>query len=425
MSSLGLSLRKTVVIGTMLLFAGNLLISGKADDDFRMRHLQVGFLLAGISQPMYQNTADSLTKSWFPEDERELVLTLHRESSKIGAAVSFVMAALEVETARVGILTTLSGLLFFIIALQFEDTPPMPLSGIGTVRVIKGRHDVRRLYQPAMTVDGQLGLSGQPSSGARKTLTKRTPMPRRLAETSDDGVDSLYGGPSEVAVVDHEEGCPLVDTPLDTPNSIPSYGSLEASLVGTQYSNGQSADTNILRPRRTMNAPPTFPVLHRDDKYKQCQPCLPLSAADERSEIVLTQTPHHLDVNIKADQMLAAIRSCLARENYVQCLVLNSCSAAVFEVVLTFLDPLLDSQDDLSTGLVGYAFVMLGMTSSAVFVRFSEKKYHAILTITSTLGVLALLACIANRRIPIRLMECLLLVTTLIGPMASLASKLG
>jgi len=426
LSSLGLSLRKTVVIGAMLLFAGNLLISGMgSDDDSEIRHLQVGFLLAGISQPMYQNTADSLVKSWFPDDERELVLAFQRESSKLGAAVSFGIAALDVETAaRVGILTTLSGVLFFIVALQFEDTPPTPLSGIGTVRVIKGRHDVRRLSPLAMTVDGHLGLSGQPSSGAGRTLTKRTPLPRRLVETNDDGNDSAYGRPSEVTV-DHEEGCPLVDTPVDTPTSIPSYGSVDATLVGTQYSNGQSADTHILRPRPTTNAPPTFPVLHRGDKHRQCQPCLPLSAADERSEIILTQTPHHLDVNIKADQMLAAIRSCLARDNYIQCLALCSCSAAVFDVVLAFVDSLLDSQGDLSTGLVGYAFLMLGMASSAVFVRFSEKKYRAILTVTSTLGVFALLACIANYRLPIRLTEYLMLVASLFGPMAPLASKLG
>jgi len=415
LSSLGLSLRKTLVIGAMLLFAGNLLISGMgSDDEFEIRHLQVGFLLAGISQPMHQNAADLVVKSWFPEDERELVLLIQRESSKIGVAVSFGLAALEGETARFGLLTTLSGLLFLLVALQFEDTPPSPLSGIGTVRVIKGRQDVSRLSQL-----GHLGLSGQPSAGAGKALaSKRTPLPRRLVERNDDAKDSAHGGPSEVTV-DHEEGCPLFDTPVDTPNSVPSYGSVDASLVGTQYSNGQSADTHLLRPRPTANAPPTFPVLHRDDKYY-----IPSSAADERSEIILTQTPHHLDVNIKADQMLAAIRSCLARDNCVQCLVLYSCSAAVFNVVVTFLDSLIDSQSDISTGLVGYAFVMLGMISSAVFVRLAAEK-DRVLTVLSTLGVLALLACIASCSLPIRLTEYLMIVASLFGPMTSLASKLG
>ena len=93
-------------------------------------------------------------------------------------------------------------------------------------------------------------------------------------------------------------------------------------------------------------------------------------------------------------------------------------------MVVTFLDSLIDSQSDISTGLVGYAFVMLGMISSAVFVRLAEEK-DRVLTVLSTLGVLALLACIASCSPPIRLTEYLMIVASLFGPMTSLASKLG
>lgn len=81
-----LGLRRTVLLGAMLLMAGSIVKSGglivggggsrslgdleeeEADETWR---LYVGFFLVGLSQPLYQCTPALLSASWFPENESE------------------------------------------------------------------------------------------------------------------------------------------------------------------------------------------------------------------------------------------------------------------------------------------------------------------------------------------------------------------
>merc|ERR1711935_1307428 len=66
---------------------------------------------------------------------------------------------------------------------------------------------------------------------------------------------------------------------------------------------------------------------------------LPAAAfIDEGAEPVITMTPHHLDIDIRDDQVLLSIRACLSRPGFVHALVAFTVSGIVINTLSTYMD---------------------------------------------------------------------------------------
>jgi len=95
-----LGFRRLIVFGAFLGAAGSLLKSGlpfryvlTEGDEWRV---YLGFLLVGLSQPMYQCTPALLSASWFPEKERTLATGIALNANQLGIGCAFVYGAIVV-----------------------------------------------------------------------------------------------------------------------------------------------------------------------------------------------------------------------------------------------------------------------------------------------------------------------------------------
>ena len=144
-----LGLRKTIVFGAGLLMLGSVIKSGgipgvigttlnKGDGEWR---IYAGFILVGLSQPLYQCTPTLLSCSWFPEKERTLATGIALNSNQLGIGFAFVCGTLMVATSDdivkyFGLLSIISVFAFLGCLLHFDDAPPSPPSE--TARAVRG-----------------------------------------------------------------------------------------------------------------------------------------------------------------------------------------------------------------------------------------------------------------------------------------------
>jgi len=156
-----LGLRRTVVFGSFLLMCGSVVKSGGipgiigtelTKDDAEWR-IYAGFLLVGLSQPLYQCTPTLLSCSWFPEKERTFATGVALNSNQLGIGFAFVFGTMLVLSSEdipkyFGLLSTMSTLAFVGCFLQFKDAPPTPPSE--TARVIRGTLEMKIPYMDTM-----------------------------------------------------------------------------------------------------------------------------------------------------------------------------------------------------------------------------------------------------------------------------------
>eukprot|EP00557_Chaetoceros_sp_GSL56_P011164 CAMPEP_0176481464 /NCGR_PEP_ID=MMETSP0200_2-20121128/2838_1 /TAXON_ID=947934 /ORGANISM="Chaetoceros sp., Strain GSL56" /LENGTH=1442 /DNA_ID=CAMNT_0017877679 /DNA_START=223 /DNA_END=4551 /DNA_ORIENTATION=- len=156
-----LGLRRTVVFGSFLLMCGNVIKSGgipgligtELSRDDAMWRIYAGFLLVGLSQPLYQCTPTLLSCVWFPEKERTLATGIALNSNQIGVGFAFVFGTILVLSTEdipgyFGLLSSISTLTFIGCFMQFKDAPPTPPSE--TARVIRGTLEVKIPYMDTM-----------------------------------------------------------------------------------------------------------------------------------------------------------------------------------------------------------------------------------------------------------------------------------
>ena len=134
-----LGLRRTIVAGSTLLMIGNLLKSG----NIQTIRIYIGFLLVGLSQPLYQCTPAILSSVWFPDKERTLATSVALNSNQLGIGCAFFFGPYFVhDNANVDLkgYFTLLGVISFalcmLVLIFFENAPPSPPSD--TARVLKG-----------------------------------------------------------------------------------------------------------------------------------------------------------------------------------------------------------------------------------------------------------------------------------------------
>lgn len=155
-----LGLRKTVVFGSFLLMCGSVIKSGgipgiigtELNKDDAQWRIPAGFLLVGLSQPLYQCTPTLLSCSWFPEKERTFATGVALNSNQLGIGFAFVFGMQVLSSDDIpsyfGLLSTISTLAFIGCFLQFKDAPPTPPSE--TARVMRGSLEVKIPYIDTM-----------------------------------------------------------------------------------------------------------------------------------------------------------------------------------------------------------------------------------------------------------------------------------
>ncbi|KAL3944877.1 MAG: hypothetical protein SGBAC_001020 [Bacillariaceae sp.] len=152
---------------------------------------------------------------------------------------------------------------------------------------------------------------------------------------------------------------------------------------------------------------------------------------DEGAEPVITMTPHHLDIDIRDDQVLLSIRACLSRPGFTHALVAFTVSGIVINTLSTYMDYLvrLNGAPRYYTGVVGGSFQFLIMVSSLIIGKQTDKTraYYSVTIGMLVLGAFGLAECGVsldenNGR---DLRWALIIVAALVGPLQPVSTELG
>lgn len=144
---------------------------------------------------------------------------------------------------------------------------------------------------------------------------------------------------------------------------------------------------------------------------------------------VITITPHHVDINIRDDQIWLSIRACLARPGFIHSLVSFTVSGIVINTLSTFMDYLvrLNGAGREYTGIVGGLFQFVIMISSLVIGKICDntRAYYSIAIGMLVLGAFGLAECgvslDADKGSNLR--WSLIVVAVLVGPLVSCSSN--
>ncbi|KAL7541980.1 hypothetical protein ACHAXR_012171 [Thalassiosira sp. AJA248-18] len=324
-------IRRTVLLGSLLLMAGNVVKSGSTSLMDEQTILYVGFFISGLSQPLYQCCTPAIVvNSWFPESERKYAKSMVLNSKQIGIGCAFVLSTLLVKTGDdvlpyFHLLSIFSIVLFVGVAMQFEDAPPTPPSA-SMARVIRGTverpifisrnpyNDVPRVPKIGRMNSPKIGRRARSSDNHRKPWqggganngTSKTPLlpsPASFSSIENDGTMVEYSsiaqapsvaldGPTELAMehigtdaTDYDRltpaPLPMIPGPVaggsidHTPVTLQTYGStdasLGASLSGQHFSNIPSERSDDVG---SMHSP--FPNLKGDFLPRGGMPFLPV-----------------------------------------------------------------------------------------------------------------------------------------------------
>ena len=152
---------------------------------------------------------------------------------------------------------------------------------------------------------------------------------------------------------------------------------------------------------------------------------------DDGAEPILTITPHHLDIDIKDDQVIRSLKACFARQGFIHALVAFTASGIVINTLSTYMDYLvrLNGASRAYTGVVGGAFQFIIMISSLVIGAFTDKSraYYSVTIGMLVLGAFALAECgvslDSDKGNDLR--WCLVIVAALVGPLQPVSTELG
>jgi hypothetical protein len=155
------------------------------------------------------------------------------------------------------------------------------------------------------------------------------------------------------------------------------------------------------------------------------------SELDEGAEPILTITPHHLDIDIRDDQVIRSLKACFARQGFIHALVAFTASGIVINTLSTYMDYLvrLNGAPRYYTGVVGGTFQFMIMISSLIIGRFTDKSraYYSVTIGMLVLGAFGLAECgvslDSDRGNDLR--WCLVVVAVLVGPLQPVSTELG
>jgi len=165
--------------------------------------------------------------------------------------------------------------------------------------------------------------------------------------------------------------------------------------------------------------------------YHHAGPQADTSDIDEGAEPTVTVTPHHLDINIRDDQIILSARACLSRPGFLHALVAFTVSGIVINTLSTFMDYLvrLNGAGRQYTGIVGGTFQFVIMISSLIIGKQTDRTraYYSMILAMLVLGAFALAECgvdlDADRGSNLR--WTLIVVAALVGPLQPVSTELG
>ncbi|KAL7473006.1 hypothetical protein ACHAXS_013381 [Conticribra weissflogii] len=409
-----LGLRRTILLGAFCNMLGSLIKSGGLPPlSFlsvpSLSHglcgtyaLYSGFFFVGFAQPLFQCTPSLLSASWFPEEERTLATSIALNANQLGVGCAFIVGALWVQNPSqvrnyFSLLSVLSVAAYVGCVCQLEDAPPTPPSG--SSRIMRGTMEwsVRDLIRGAPVEEGAGGkdnsmVSAAWNRSAQSLLKHHFPSVRTAAHAAFSGGSS----------------------PDSVRSSLPPPWS--PSLLAAPYSADESTYV-------------------------------------EGAEPTVTQTPHHLEIDIRDDQILLAAKACFARKGFSHALVVFTVSGIVINTLSTYLDYLVrvsysddeggriydERGDDDQPGksnpasvyvaLIGGFFQIIIMLSSVVVGSITDKtrSYFLVTLLLLVFGAVALAECGVSldeaRGGDVR--WSLLLVSGLLGPLLPVAAELG
>lgn len=152
---------------------------------------------------------------------------------------------------------------------------------------------------------------------------------------------------------------------------------------------------------------------------------------DEGAEPIVTITPHHLDIDIRDDQVIRSTRACLSRPGFIHALVSFTVSGIVINTLSTYMDYLvsLNGAPRYYTGVVGGTFQFVIMISSLIIGKQTDKTraYYSVTVGMLVLGAFGLAECgvslDSNRGGDLR--WSLIVVAALVGPLQPVSTELG
>jgi hypothetical protein len=152
---------------------------------------------------------------------------------------------------------------------------------------------------------------------------------------------------------------------------------------------------------------------------------------EDGAEPIVTITPHHLDIDIRDDQVIRSLHACMIRPGFSHALAAFTVSGIVINTLSTFMDYLvrLNGAPRAYTGIVGGTFQFVIMISSLIVGKQTDKTraYYSVTIAMLVLGAFGLAECgvslDSDRGSDLR--YSLVVVAALVGPLQPVSTELG
>ena len=402
-------LRRTVLIGSLLLMIGSMIKGNSTSLKVERLRVYIGFFVAGLSTPFYhQSTPALLSMSWFPKHERTLAKNVSLYSNQLGIGLAFIFGTLLVSGSNdiqpyFHLLSTISGLIFVGVALQFSDCPTVLPSG--TCRIIRGVHE--------------------------KPIFRRKEERRRFP--SDTQLKALYLAHSasrstELAMEQMEQSYITTYGSIDDTNAMKSTPPIGRN---DDTSNDTSSPFLNLRRNNSENgkAVQDYYSYHFDQSFDPTKH-LPPAGDTGRVDPILIQTPRYLDVIICDNQLWISTQACFSKQGFTQCLLAYIASGATINTLSTYLGYLVtsDSATQMAfVGIVGGSFQILSIITASMCERhgYPTQKYYMTIIALLAIGGLTLAICACNLDAADQLWWNLLMIAVIVSPIQPLSRQLG
>lgn len=403
-----LGLRRSVLLGALLLMTGNMLKGGTLGsanmEKIDGRRACLGFIFAGMSGPLYQNTPAILISSWFPSKERRIATDIVMCSNQLGIMFSFIFGSWLVRgnddvLPYFHSLGLISMVVFVGVAMQFSDCPPTPPSGMA--RVIRGR-----VERPIVAVVKLAPPS--PFNEANAEYGTLLPVPsQNILQTTllsygstepTTARSSLSANGQDVQLFTNERKCDVGDV---------------SAAIPTQRVDDEP-------PNEAMSVHPGLEFYPCDVGLNfQPKDYLP-PTADDGAEPIITQTVH-VNIDVCDDQLWRALRACCTRDGFLPCISAFATSRIVVNSLSTFI-----CYFTTDVGVVGGAFHLAVLASSVMCRKMSgeSRLYYMIIGLVA-LASLSLALCGANFDSEVSMTLYLLMAASFVGPLQPLSTKLG
>ena len=346
-----LGLRRTVLLGALLLLVG--LYVCCASSGF-VEGLQVGFIIAGLSQPLYQITPIFVVTAWFPPNEHTAMLRIVLQSNHLGILFSFLCGTFLVSSESDIVpyfqcIILIAMILFIAMVFHFEGAPPTPTPQ--TNMVFKEVENIFTQQLPDEPHDVALEFTD--------------------TNESTGNSDSNYGNHNSVASDFSRVFTEKIKEGLGHRNNFSygsntfSYGSIEPS---SPFPNLQGSFT----PRQIDG---------------QIQALVP-----QQVEV----TPRNNETTIRNDQVLTLMMTYFSKEGSTRCSIAFVTSGVVANSLITFMSYFLgtSTSSKILVGAIGSAFQLFIMISPFIVDKWTDPTHrHSLLSASLLAGVVALMMC--------------------------------